>query len=78
MLTPEFEGHLNIAGECCSVHHGWIVGAMDSGYNAVFNILKQMQRDDLIVKMQQIWGVLTYPDIDSKADQVKELEAYLS
>jgi monoamine oxidase len=78
LLTPEFEGHLNIAGECCSVHHGWIVGAMDSGYNAVFNILKQMQRDDLIAKMQQIWGVLTYPDIDSKADQVKELEAYLS
>ena len=37
-----------------------------------------MQRDDLIAKMQQIWGVLTYPDIDSKADQVKELEAYLS
>src|SRR5262249_30611035 len=24
LLTPEFDGCLNFAGECCSVHHGWI------------------------------------------------------
>ncbi|PHN95836.1 amine oxidase, partial [Tenacibaculum discolor] len=27
LLTPEFNGSLHFAGECCSVHHGWIVGA---------------------------------------------------
>ena len=77
LLTPEFEGHLNLAGECCSVHHGWIVGALDSGYNAVFNILKQMEDEDRIEKMQKTWGVLTYPDIDSKAQQKEALAAYL-
>ncbi|WP_435579675.1 FAD-dependent oxidoreductase [Gilvibacter sp.] len=78
LLSPEFDGHLNLAGECCSVHHGWIVGALDSGYNAVFNILKQMNREDLISQMQETWGVLSYPDIDSKEKQTQQLSAYLS
>ena len=78
LLTPEFNGHLNLAGECCSVHHGWIVGALDSGYNAVYNILKQLDREDLVKQMQETWGVLSYPDIDSKQQQAEELTAYLS
>lgn len=64
LLTPEFDGCLNLAGECCSVHHGWIVGALDSGYNAVLNILKQMKAKDKIAQMQRTWGTLSEPDID--------------
>lgn len=61
-LTPEFNGCLNLAGECCSVHHGWIVGALDSGYNAVHNILRQARATDKIQLMEQIWGKVS--DLD--------------
>jgi monoamine oxidase len=63
LLTPEFDGCLNFAGECCSVHHGWIVGALDSAYNAVFHILQQAGATDKIAQMQQTWGTYTAPDI---------------
>ncbi|WP_298516299.1 FAD-dependent oxidoreductase [uncultured Kordia sp.] len=66
LLTPEFNGTLNLAGECCSVHHGWIVGALDSAYNAVNNILEKMKATKHIAKMQATWGVLTAPDIAIK------------
>ncbi|EDP95881.1 FAD-dependent oxidoreductase [Kordia algicida OT-1] len=67
LLTPEFEGTLNIAGECCSVHHGWIVGALDSAYNSVKNILEKMQATKYIVKMQATWGQLSAPDVAVKS-----------
>jgi len=63
LLTPEFDGCLNLAGECCSVHHGWIVGALDSAYNAVNNILQQSGQADKIKQMQAIWGGMTEPDV---------------
>lgn len=63
LLTPEFDGHLNIAGECCSVLHGWIVGALDSPYNAVHNILSQMGETEKIKTMEKMWGRITEPDL---------------
>ena len=63
LLTPEFNGSLLLAGECCSVHHGWIVGALDSAYNAVLNILKQADAKDKIQQMENTWGSLSSPDI---------------
>lgn len=63
LLTPEFNGSLLLAGECCSVHHGWIVGALDSAYNAVLNILKQIDDKDKIKQMEETWGSLSSPDV---------------
>ncbi|KAF8925272.1 lipoxygenase [Dissophora ornata] len=63
LLTPEFDGRLNFAGECCSVHHGWIVGALDSAYNAVLNILGHAGEDEKIKQMTKTWGTFTVPDI---------------
>lgn len=69
LLTPEFDGCLNMAGECCSVHHGWIVGALDSAYNAVTNILKQAGAVDKLKQMDATWGTLSAPDVaPSKSD----------
>ena len=69
LLTPEFDGCLNLAGECCSVHHGWIVGALDSAYNAVTNILKQAGAVDKLKQMDATWGTLSTPDVaPSKSD----------
>ncbi len=73
LLTPEFDGCLNFAGECCSVHHGWIVGALDSAYNAVYNIVKQSGNDELLEQMERTWGVLTAPDIDSRSETAKAM-----
>ena len=67
LLTPEFNGCLNIAGECCSVHHGWIVGALDSAYNAVKNILHQAGAEDKIEQLEKTWASLTQPDNPLKA-----------
>ncbi len=76
LLTPEFNGHLNLAGECCSVHHGWIVGALDSAYNAVLNILEKMGDKEGIKKMERTWGMLSAPDVDEapKKKKSKKLE----
>ncbi|WP_044397843.1 FAD-dependent oxidoreductase [Lacinutrix sp. Hel_I_90] len=63
LLTPEFNGSLQLAGECCSVHHGWIVGALDSAYNAVLNILKQNGAEEKLKQMEATWGSLSAPDV---------------
>lgn len=67
LLAPEFDGRLNFAGECCSVHHGWIVGALDSAYNAVHHILQQEGADDKIRQMRATWGSYGVPDIAADA-----------
>jgi len=74
LLTPEFDGCLNFAGECCSVHHGWIVGALDSAYNAVYHILQQAGATEKIQQMQETWGSFASPDIASDAKSVNEME----
>lgn len=63
LLTPEFGGCLNLAGECCSVHHGWIVGALDSAYNAVKNILTIEGEMAKLKQMEKTWGALGVPDV---------------
>jgi hypothetical protein len=72
LLTPEFDGCLNIAGEACSVHHGWIVGALDSAYNAVNNILLQIGDPAKIKQMRDTWGSYATPDVapDAKTENV--------
>lgn len=74
LLTPEFNGCLNFAGECCSVHHGWIVGALDSAYNAVYHILQQAGAKDKIQQMQKTWGSLTAPDIAADDNAINGME----
>jgi len=56
LLTPEYNGCLNLAGECCSVHHGWIVGALDSAYNAVNNILHKAGAKEKLKQLERTWG----------------------
>ncbi len=78
LLTPEFDGCLNFAGECCSVHHGWIVGALDSAYNAVLNILQQAGATKKIQQMRATWGSFTSPDVEGDPATANQLSyAYL-
>ncbi|GBF53347.1 amine oxidase [Microcystis sp. 0824] len=73
LLTPEFDGCLNFAGEGCSVHHGWIVGALDSAYNAVLNILQQAGAKEKIQQMKEIWGTYTTPDIEGDPSTANQM-----
>ncbi|UMR33006.1 FAD-dependent oxidoreductase [Massilia sp. MB5] len=74
LLTPEFGGCLNFAGECCSVHHGWIVGALDSAYNAVYHILQQSGAHDKIEQLKHTWGDYAPPDVGGNPATANELE----
>ncbi len=74
LLTPEFGGCLNFAGECCSVHHGWILGALDSAYNAVYHVLQQAGAHDKIKQMQETWGSYSPPDIAADAATDSEMD----
>jgi monoamine oxidase len=73
MLTPEFNGCLNFAGEAVSVHNGWIVGALDSAYNAVYHILQQANADEKIEQMKQTWGKFAPPDIAVDEETVNKM-----
>ena len=67
LLTPEFDGCLHFAGECCSVHHGWIVGALDSAYNAVYHVLRQAGATGKSAQMETTWGIDLPPDVATDA-----------
>lgn len=56
LTTSECEGTLNFAGKVCSLRHGWIVGALNSAYHSVMNILKVEKKEELINTMKKIWG----------------------
>jgi len=73
LLTPEYDGCLNFAGECCSVHHGWIVGALDSAYNAVRNILLHAGEEEKIRQMERTWGSFSAPDIEQDPATASEM-----
>ncbi|XXT23993.1 FAD-dependent oxidoreductase [Sorangium sp. So ce429] len=74
LLTPEFDGCLNLAGESGSVHHGWIVGAMDSAYNAVLNILEQAGAREKIAQLKATWGSFSTPDVEGDPATANRLE----
>lgn len=55
LKAPAAKGKLHIAGEATSVHHGWILGAVNSAWRAVFNALIDYpeKREELIKR----WGI---------------------
>jgi monoamine oxidase len=42
MAAPAANGKLHIAGEATSVHHAWVLGALNSAWRAVYNALPQL------------------------------------
>lgn len=39
-ITKPLHGVLHFAGEACSVYHAWVVGALDSAYNSLLQIVR--------------------------------------
>ena len=63
LLKPAFDGKVHFAGEALSSGHAWIIGAVNSAYRTVLEILAVEKRDDLIAKMVDIWGTIDEVDM---------------
>ncbi|KAG8988954.1 hypothetical protein FRB90_002474 [Tulasnella sp. 427] len=55
LTRPAANGHIHFAGEALSVRHAWVVGALDSAWRAVKEVLWVSHRDKL-VKFEGLWG----------------------
>jgi monoamine oxidase len=58
LMVPAQNGHLHFGGEALSSGHTWIIGAINSAYRTVLEILKTEERDDLIESLVQKWGMI--------------------
>lgn len=70
-VTKPPGGVVHFAGEATSVHHAWVVGALNSAYRTVHEILYAEGRGDLIAKMKKIWGTVDEIDDPLLGTQVK-------
>lgn len=59
--APAANGKFHIAGEATSVHHGWVLGALNSAWRAVYNVL--MGHPQLQKRFIDMWGI---PDEDNE------------
>lgn len=77
IVEPAADGLLHFAGEATSYHHAWIVGALDSAYRAVWEILSHEESNSeeecdkekfrqLKKKMVRNWGPLN--DVPESAE----------
>ncbi|KAF7302450.1 Amino-oxidase domain-containing protein [Mycena chlorophos] len=64
LKTPGAGGKLHFAGEATSVHHAWILGALNSAWRAVWNAL-QLREDaeELRRQLRDEWGVPDEEDV---------------
>ncbi|KAF8593829.1 hypothetical protein BDV93DRAFT_460220 [Ceratobasidium sp. AG-I] len=67
MKAPAAKGKLHFAGEATSVHHAWVLGALNSAWRAVYNMLEG--QPELQKKLIDLWEI---PDEETEA-QLKEL-----
>jgi hypothetical protein len=56
MIKSEVNGYMHFAGEATSVHHGWILGAINSAYRTVKEILMKENMKDKLHEFSQMWG----------------------
>lgn len=62
LLRPAGHGHLVFAGEAMSIHHGWIVGSLESGYRAVYQLLTKYGMWKETLDLLRLFG--TIPDLE--------------
>lgn len=58
LMVPAAHGRLHFASESLSSGHAWIVGALNSAYRAVAEVLAVEQRQDLLELLVQKWGTM--------------------
>ncbi|EFA76998.1 hypothetical protein PPL_09750 [Heterostelium album PN500] len=58
ITKSEVNGTLHFSGEATSVHHAWIIGALNSAYRAVDQILTTEGWHNLRQKLRDNWGTI--------------------
>ncbi|KAH7885591.1 hypothetical protein F5I97DRAFT_1830693 [Phlebopus sp. FC_14] len=53
---PAANKRLHFAGEALSTRHGWVVGALDSAWRAVYEYLKVTKQDEKMKLFKELWG----------------------
>jgi len=56
MIRSEVDGCVHFGGEATSVHHGWIEGALNSGYRTVMEILMKEKMQKKLEELFEKWG----------------------
>ncbi|KAK7216718.1 hypothetical protein V2G26_004721 [Clonostachys chloroleuca] len=56
LSRPIADSKFHFVGEAASVHHAWIVGALDSAYSAVYKFLYRFKLYHHIAMLQRRWG----------------------
>ncbi|KAG4417758.1 hypothetical protein IFR04_009127 [Cadophora malorum] len=63
LLQPAADGKLHFAGEALSSGHAWIIGALNSAYRSVAEVLAVESRSDLLTQLVQTWGEIDEVDM---------------
>lgn len=63
LSLPAADGKFHIVGEASSVHHGWVVGSLNSAYAAVYRFLLRYGQQRAIQKLEKNWGTVHELDL---------------
>ncbi|KAJ5472631.1 Oxoglutarate/iron-dependent dioxygenase [Penicillium desertorum] len=63
LSLPAADGKFHIVGEAASVHHGWVVGSLNSAYVAVHRFLLRYGQQRAIQKLEKNWGTVHELDL---------------
>lgn len=63
LSLPAADGKFHIVGEAASVHHGWVVGSLNSAYAAVYRFLLRYGQQRAIQKLEKNWGTVHELDL---------------
>ncbi|KAG8732220.1 hypothetical protein FRC12_019387 [Ceratobasidium sp. 428] len=69
LVTQPVYGRLHFAGEATSVHHAWVVGALNSAYRSLAEILEVEGQGDLVDKYLRAEGS---PFVNAGTDEVSK------
>ncbi|KAJ5530986.1 Amine oxidase [Penicillium freii] len=63
LSLPAADGKFHIVGEASSVHHGWVIGSVNSAYVAVYRFLLRYGQQRAIQKLEKNWGTVHELDL---------------
>lgn len=63
LMTPGWEGHMHWGGEALSSGHAWIIGALNSAYRNVMEILDTEGLEDKKADFVRMWNVTDEVDM---------------
>ena len=63
LRKPAYDGKVHFAGEALSSGHAWIIGAVNSAYRTVLEVLAVEGQGDLVEKMRRDWGTIDEVDM---------------